>query len=150
MNKQLIIRPMERKDVETVSRIEAEAFSMPWSSAAYEKVLQDDKCMYLVAALDDTVVGMCGVMNLLGEGDINNVAVMAQVRGQGIGKAMLEELIRRGEESGITDFTLEVRDGNLAAIALYEKLGFVTEGIRPGFYDKPKEDARIMWRRNNQ
>ncbi len=147
MDKQLVIRPMEQGDIECVSRIEAECFSMPWSAAAYGKALEDDKCLYLVAILDDTIVGMCGVMNILGEGDINNVAVTASERGQGIAFAMLSELIRRGEKLGIVDYTLEVRVSNQAAIHTYEKLGFVSEGIRPKFYEKPEEDAMIMWRR---
>ena len=50
-------------------------------------------------------------------------------------------------ESGITAYTLEVRVSNAPAIRLYEKFGFVSEGIRPGFYEKPTEDAMIMWRR---
>ena len=149
MSKQLEIRPMEHGDIEQVSRIEAECFSMPWSAAAYEKALVDDKCLYLVAVLEDEIVGMCGVMNLLGEGDINNVAVTAPKRGQGIAFFMLQELIRRGEERGITEFTLEVRISNTAAIHTYEKLGFVSEGVRPKFYEKPVEDALIMWRRED-
>ena len=149
MDSQLVIRPMEQGDIDIVSRIEDECFSMPWSAEAYRKVLEDDKCLYLVATLDGSVVGMCGVMNLLGEGDINNVAVTASQRGQGIAFAMLKELIHRGEERGIVDFTLEVRVSNQAAIHTYEKLGFVSEGIRPKFYEKPVEDAMIMWRRRS-
>ena len=60
---------------------------------------------------------------------------------------MLSELICRGEAFGITEFTLEVRVSNASAIHVYEKLGFRSEGIRPGFYEKPVEDAMIMWRR---
>ena len=147
MDSQLVIRSIEQEDIECVSCIEAECFSMPWSADAYRKVLEDDKCLYLVASLNGSVVGMCGVMNILGEGDIHNVAVTAAQRGQGIAFAMLCELIRRGEERGIVDFTLEVRVSNQAAIHTYEKLGFVSEGIRPKFYEKPIEDAMIMWRR---
>ena len=60
---------------------------------------------------------------------------------------MLEELLRLGNERGITAYTLEVRVSNAPAIHLYEKFGFVSEGIRPKFYEKPTEDAMIMWRR---
>lgn len=146
--KGFIVRSMEQKDVEAVSRIEAECFSRPWSANAYYKVLEDKNSLYLVAEADGTVVGMCGVTDISGEGDINNVAVTAAFRKKGIAAAMLGELLRRGEERGIRDFTLEVRLGNEAAIHAYEKLGFCSEGIRPGFYDDPKEDAMIMWRRH--
>ena len=55
-----------------------------------------------------------------------------------------------GRQKGVTEFTLEVRVGNEYAIKLYEKAGFVSEGIRPGFYEDPKEDANIMWIRSKQ
>lgn len=138
---------MEAADINVVSRIEAECFSMPWSAKAFSDVLRDEKSLYLVAEVGGSVAGMCGVTNILGEGDINNVAVTASVRGRGIASCMLWELIRQGVEAGIEDFTLEVRVSNAAAIRVYEKLGFVSEGVRPGFYDNPKEDALIMWRR---
>ena len=60
---------------------------------------------------------------------------------------MLKELLTRGEAAGINAFTLEVRVSNAAAIHIYEKFGFQPEGIRPRFYEKPIEDAVIMWRR---
>lgn len=60
---------------------------------------------------------------------------------------MLTELLDRGGRMGIDAFTLEVRAGNGSAVHLYEKAGFVTEGVRKGFYDMPKEDALIMWKR---
>lgn len=145
--KNVTVRLMEQKDVEAVSRIEAECFSMPWSANAYHKVLEDKNSIYLVAEADGVVAGMCGVTDISGEGDINNVAVTPALRGRGIASYMLEELLRRGEKRGIRDFTLEVRIGNKAAIHVYEKLGFSSEGVRPGFYDQPKEDAMIMWRR---
>ena len=62
-------------------------------------------------------------------------------------EAMLRELIARGEAAGVEAFTLEVRVSNAAAIHIYEKEGFRSVGIRPGFYEKPREDAMIMWRR---
>ena len=61
---------------------------------------------------------------------------------------MLRELISRGEAEHVEAFTLEVRVSNEAAIHVYEKFGFVSEGIRPRFYERPVEDANIMWRRN--
>ena len=92
-------------------------------------------------------MGCCGYTVICNEADIDNVVVAGQYRGRGIGQAMLEELIARGEAQGVEAFTLEVRVSNGAAIHIYEKAGFRSEGIRPGFYEKPREDAMIMWRR---
>ena len=62
---------------------------------------------------------------------------------------MMKQLLERGKGIGIKDYTLEVRAANASAIGLYEKLGFKSEGIRPGFYDEPKDDAAIYWKREN-
>lgn len=122
---------------------------MPWSPKDFEELVEAPGTLYLVAEADGETAGCCGVTDISGEGDINNVVVAAKFRNRGIAQALLRELLRQGEEMGIGDFTLEVRVGNAAAIHVYEKLGFVSEGVRPGFYDKPKEDAVIMWRRRS-
>ncbi len=139
------IRELEKRDVEAVSVIEAQSFSMPWSAADFEHLVSDEKSLYLVAEIDDQVVGCCGVTNVSGEGNINNVVVQEAYRGQGLAYAMMQELLKRGREMGCTEFTLEVRVSNAPAIHVYQKLGFVSEGIRPRFYEKPVEDAMIMW-----
>ena len=59
----------------------------------------------------------------------------------------MEQLVKEGKEMGVTAYTLEVRVSNMAAIHLYKKLGFQEEGIRKNFYERPKEDALIMWKR---
>jgi ribosomal-protein-alanine N-acetyltransferase len=87
------------------------------------------------------------VLLIAGEGNITNVAVDMALRNRGIGTRMLRYLIGEGEQKGLSAFTLEVRAGNAAAIHVYEKLGFRSEGIRPNFYEKPVEDAVIMWKR---
>lgn len=141
------IRKLQEEDIEPLSRIEAESFSMPWSPQDFRDLLDRDYCIYLVALAEGEVAGCCGMTNLCQEGNIDNVVVAERFRNRGIARAMLEELIRMGGESGITAFTLEVRVSNAAAIRLYERLGFVSEGIRPRFYEKPTEDAMIMWKR---
>ena len=65
-------------------------------------------------------------------------------------QALLQALIAHGEARRIAAFTLEVRVSNAAAIHMYEKFGFLSEGIRPGFYERPREDAVIMWRRQDK
>jgi len=141
------IRKLREEDIEPLSFIESESFSMPWSPKDFRDLLTRDYCMYLTALADGEVAGCCGMTNICQEGNIDNVVVAERFRNRGIACAMLKELIAIGEEAGITAFTLEVRVSNAAAIHLYEKLGFVSEGIRPHFYERPTEDANIMWKR---
>jgi len=147
MGNNLEIRKLRREDIEELSRIESEAFSMPWSANDFRDLLKRDYCMYLTAVYEGKAVGCCGLTNICQEGNIDNVVVASDFRNRGIASAMFRELIDRGKEAGIRDFTLEVRVSNEAAIHLYKKFGFVSEGVRPRFYERPVEDALIMWRR---
>lgn len=141
------IRKLREDDIGTLAAIEAEAFSMPWSKKDFEDLLSHSYCFYLVALADGHIAGCCGYTNICNEATIDNVVVAGEYRNMGIGQAMLGELIARGEADQVEAFTLEVRVSNTAAIHIYEKCGFKSEGIRPGFYEKPREDAMIMWRR---
>lgn len=135
-------------DVEALSIMAKECFSVPWTAKAFADLVEDDKSIYLVAVREEEVIGCCGVVNSYGDGDVDIVMVTEKERGQGIAYAMLEELLQQGRAFGIENFTLEVRVSNASAIHVYEKLGFVSEGIRPRFYEKPVEDAMIMWLRS--
>ena len=144
---QIVVRMLRAEDIKPLARIEAETFSMPWSENAFRELLERPYCSYFVALAEDQVVGGAGCINLCGEMNIDNVVVAQSHRNQGIGQLLLQELIAAGEKEGVRAFTLEVRVSNAAAIHLYEKNGFRSEGIRPRFYEKPTEDAMIMWRR---
>ena len=146
-NEQIHIRAMERDDVACISRLEEETFSMPWSEDAFLEMITKKDARYYVAELGTKIVGGCGVLMIAGEGNITNVVVEKKERNRGIGTKMLQYLIEDGEKNGLHAYTLEVRASNAAAIHLYEKLGFHSEGIRPNFYEKPPEDAVIMWKR---
>lgn len=142
-----MIRLMESKDIEGVAELEKECFSMPWSAASLQKELDNENSIFCVCEMDGTIVGYAGLYLVPPEGDITNVAVTALYRGRGIAKQLLETLFEQAAKKGITEFTLEVRVSNEPAICLYEKMGFRSEGIRKNFYDAPKEDACIMWKR---
>lgn len=144
------IRRLCAEDVEALSEMAIECFSEPWSAKAFAELVEDEKSVYLVAVKDEELIGCCGVVNTWGDGDIDIVMVKEAARGQGIAYAMLQELLKVGASTGIEDFTLEVRVSNAPAIHVYEKLGFVSEGIRPRFYSKPTEDAMIMWKRKKR
>ena len=120
----ILIRPMERADVKSVSRIEEETFSMPWSCDDFLDMLENDNARYYVAERDGNVLGACGVLMAAGEGNITNVVVDEKERNCGIGFKLLQYLIEDGLKIGLNAFTLEVRISNEAAIHLYTKLGF--------------------------
>lgn len=144
----MIIRYMEEKDLDQVTALEESCFSMPWKRHDFEDILSNPDRIYLVAEQQNEILGGCMLTVLSGEGDISNVAVSSKHRGKDIATKLLEKIMELGtQERKIKEFTLEVRQSNVAAIGLYEKVGFHSEGIRPDFYDKPKENAVIMWKR---
>lgn len=145
--RELVIRELREEDIPRLAEIESESFSMPWSAEQFKELLAHDYCTYVVALTEGKVAGCCGFTDSCNVASIDNVVVAPEFRNRGIAQAMLRELIRRGEEKKIEAFTLEVRVGNMAAVHAYEKLGFRSEGIRPRFYEKPVEDANIMWKR---
>ncbi len=143
----VIYRRMTPEDVPVISRLEEETFSMPWSASSFLEMISKEDARYYVAEKDGKILGGCGVLMIAGEGNITNVVIAPEARNQGIGTAMLRHLMAEGDREGLTAYTLEVRISNVAAIHVYEKLGFESAGIRPGFYEKPVEDAIIYWKR---
>lgn len=148
----VVIRRMTAEDISRVLEVERACFSDPWSADVFHATLLLPYAHYYVAEITEEdgtsrIVGECGVRDIVGEGEITNVAVHPGWQGYGIAGKMLDTLLAESLKQGMTAFTLEVRAGNMPAIALYRKFGFRTEGIRTGFYDNPVEDALIMWRR---
>lgn len=144
----LTIRRMTKNDIDAAVQVENASFSEPWTAEMFAETLDLPYARYYAAELPDgTVAGICGVKIIADTGEITNVGVLPAMRGRQIGRRMLERLLDDAAKEGIFSFTLEVRASNTPAVSLYEKLGFRTEGVRKGFYDRPKEDALIMWRR---
>ena len=140
-------RQMTPEDVPVISKLEEETFSMPWSAEDFLQMIEKEDARYYVAEEDGELFGGCGVLLIVGEGNITNVVIKPEARNRGIGTGLLQYLIEEGYREGLNAFTLEVRVSNQAAIHVYEKVGFVSEGVRPHFYEKPTEDALIMWKR---
>jgi ribosomal-protein-alanine N-acetyltransferase len=138
------IRRMTTEDAALVSEIERQSFSAPWSIQGFLDALAQDCTVFLVAEGDEDIAGYVGMYVSLDEGEITNVAVRPDLRGQGIAKALLKELLSYANDHGITRIVLEVRVSNAAAIGLYEGFGFEIIGTRKGFYEFPREDAHIM------
>ena len=143
-----MIRLMKEEDLGAVVQLEQTVFSVPWSECNLHESLLRPEYLFLVSEDEGKITGYAVLLMIAGEGDVTNIAVFPEYRGRGIGAALTKALLVEGRKRGMNAFTLEVRVGNQAAIHIYEKLGFRSEGVRKGFYEKPKEDALIMWRRD--
>ena len=133
--------------LEQIEAIEQQCFSCPWTLDQLRSQLSDDRHVFLAAVAESgAVLGYVGMMFVLDEGYISNVAVAPARRRQGVADALISALMMRAEELSLAFVTLEVRAGNEPAKALYAKHGFVPVGRRKNYYDLPKEDAILMTR----
>lgn len=142
-----MIRRMRESDLKEAARLERLYFSLPWSEEQLRESLSQPGYLFLAAEEAGKVIGYAGLLKVLDEGDITNIVIEETYRGRGLGTKLTEALLEEGRKCGLKAFTLEVRAGNLEAVHVYEKLGFVQEGIRRRFYERPVEDALIMWKR---
>lgn len=142
------VRLMLDSDIEQVAAIEKEVFSMPWSEKSFSESLTGGNALFVVAEKDGVIAGYCGMYISFEEGNITNVAVAPQYRRQGIAAQIIDYILKLASEKGITKVFLEVRETNIPAISLYESFGFEKSGIRKNFYQKPVENALIMWKHN--
>lgn len=143
---EIIIRKMQPEDLLQVCEIEKDNFSVPWSEKSFKDSMERTDTVFLVAIEDAQVAGYIGCYCIAGTGEITNVAVKETHRRKGIGGMLLEKLFEEGVILNTHEFFLEVRESNEAAIGLYSRQGFVKEGIRKKFYEKPVENAVIMWK----
>ncbi len=145
MNK-ITIRRMQTEDLAQVCKIEKDAFSLPWSEKSFSESMARKDTVFLVALVSEEVAGYLGCYCIAGIGEITNVAVKKSFRRQGIGGMLLQKLFEEGVTLETHEFFLEVRESNEAAVRLYSRQGFIKEGIRKNFYEKPVENAIIMWK----
>lgn len=133
--------------IDEIEELEKLCFSLPWSRQALISQLPDDMHMFIAAIDDDgLVLGYVGMMYVLDEGYISNVAVSPEHRRLGIADSLISALVEKANKKGLSFVTLEVRKSNVPAIELYRKNGFCEVGLRKNYYAKPTEDAILMTR----
>lgn len=138
------MKKMDESHVSQIAALEKLCFSQPWSEKSIASELENPLSVWLVAEINDSLVGYIGSQSVLGESDVMNVAVSPDYRRQGIGEALVLALVEELKRLGNHCLSLEVRISNEPARALYEKLGFAEVGRRPNYYRNPKEDALIL------
>jgi ribosomal-protein-alanine N-acetyltransferase len=138
-------RPLAEADLDRVAELERRIFPDPWSRGAFEEALGLGATGAF--AVDDEsgqVVGY-GVCRLLADqGEILNLAVSPERRGQGLGSALLSAMLDWLRRCGAVEVFLEVRSSNREAIAVYQRFGFLERGLRKAYYRHPLEDALSM------
>ena len=138
------IRNAGMEHLEQLEVLEQKCFSIPWTQEQLQSQLPDGQHCFLIAVAEDSVLGYVGMMHVLDEGYISNVAVSPAVRRNGIADALMIEILQCAEKLMLSFVTLEVRESNIPARNLYEKHGFQAVGLRKNYYDSPKENAILM------
>ncbi len=137
------IREMTESDIKDIAELEKECFSEPWSEESLKDELPNETARFYVLRDGENLLGYIGANNVCGEVYITNVAVNENARGRGYGKILVNHLIKQCDLENALFVTLEVRESNENAIALYEKCGFKKVGERKNFYSKPTENGLI-------
>lgn len=140
----MLVRPMRWWDIPCVHRIEQECFPQDrWSVDQFWRELAGETRDYVVAEADGTVIGYAGISTISPDCDLQTLAVDPRSQGSGIGRRLLESMLRRARERGATSMVLEVRVDNAAARTLYTDAGFEIIATRSRYYPDGS-DALIM------
>ena len=144
-----LIRPMVPDDLPQVQQIEQESFTHPWAESFFRhEITVNQVARYLVACENDVILGYLGLWLIVGEIHITTIASRLIHRRRGVGELLLISSIELALEHNAYMITLEVRQSNVGALALYQKYGFHEGGLRPGYYSETGEDALIMTTEN--
>lgn len=148
-NDGMVIERMSDADLKEVLRIEQQSFSTTWPANAFYQELHENKLAhYYVGRVAGRVVAYGGIWVILEDSHVTTIAVTPECRGQKLGEKMLLHLLDQAIERGASWMTLEVRESNGVAQALYRKYGFTTVSTRKGYYSDNNENAFVMWAGN--
>ena len=150
MSEALIVRRVgAAEDLAAIEALQRETFTNAWSADAIRWELEhtDVARLYVMETPGGVLVAFCACWIVFDELHINSFAVASAWRRQGVATRLLQAVFGEARAAGVSSATLEVRASNLAARRLYERLAFTVEGVRPDYYQAPREDALILWNR---
>lgn len=137
------INVMTSEDIISIEPNFSDNFDKFWSIDVLKHDFDDDNSQYVVAKMNNEIVGFAGIKIIIDEADIMNIAVKMDKRKSGIGSMLLEKLLEIAKVSNCTSITLEVNENNLPAIYLYEKYHFERIGLRKKYYNNT-DNAILM------
>jgi ribosomal-protein-alanine N-acetyltransferase len=152
-------RALAGESLDDVAGLQHLSFTSPWSADAIGWELRETDVARLYVLEEDTSAGApaeeeavrllayCACWVIFDELHINSLAVAPDVRRRGYARRLLDHVFQDVVSEGVTSATLEVRRSNIAALTLYDRLGFQVEGVRANYYQNPREDALVLWHR---
>ena len=139
-----IIGEMSLDDLDDVMEIERLSFVSPWTKRLFEEALISPISPSLVMKKDTETIGYIVLYSVVDEAHILNIAIHPSFRVKGCASSLIQYVLDYFEKKGVHKFFLEVREGNLAAIGLYQRFGFEKIGKRKKYYAETNEDALVM------
>ena len=143
-----MVRPAGPDDAPALAELERRCFSDAWSEGSLRSGMAGTGACYFLYEEAGLILGYCGAQVVLDEGELLRIVVGEENRGRGIGSRLLGKLMEKFPE--VCAWYLEVRMGNLPAVALYRKFGFLPVGQRKNYYRNPQEDALLMRREKEE
>ena len=141
----VVIRTMQRDDIDSVVAIESQAFTSPWKAETFLGLISRDGAeLWVIEHSRVGVIGYGVLWCLLDQGELVNIAIASEFLGQGLAVGLLKHMLEVASKRGVNSIYLEVRESNERATDLYIGFGFEEVGRRENYYDSPKEDARVM------
>lgn len=129
---------------EDIFHVEQQCFAKPWSQNSLETFLENFQSYCLVAKVQNKIVAYGGLLWVLDEGEITNIAVLPDFQSQGIGQELVKGLLSFSRRQELSYLHLEVAENNLKALRLYRRLGFQQVGRRKGYYEDGQVDALLF------
>ena len=144
MNNSIIeISEMSLTDFEEIQIVIISDFDDFWNSETLKNELKNNNSYYIVAKINNSIVGFAGIKTVLDEADIMNIVTKKDSRNSGIGSALFSSIINYAKSNNVKKITLEVNENNVPAIKLYKKFGFEQIAKREKYYNGT-DNAIIM------
>ncbi len=138
------IQEMTVDDLDEVMEIERLSFVSPWTRRLFEETLASSISTSFVVRRSGLTIGYIILYSVEAEAHILNIAVHPAHRRKGYGASLINHVLDHFKAHKVTEFFLEVREGNTGAIRLYSRYGFEKIGKRKKYYTETNEDAVVM------